>query len=90
MTRERLGWRPDEFVCVHAGNMGQKQGLDNLLDTAQLLEGMPMRIALVGDGNDRERLERRAAEMRLGQAPVRRDAAPRGYTSRCSRPPTRC
>ena len=33
-TRKRFGWDPDDFVCVHGGNMGHKQGLDNLLDAA--------------------------------------------------------
>ena len=55
-TRERHGWGEDEFVCLHGGNMGQKQGLDNLLDMASLLDS-EVRIALVGDGNDRARLE---------------------------------
>ena len=36
-TRRRLGWGPDEFVCLHGGNMGQKQGLGNLLAAAELL-----------------------------------------------------
>ena len=64
-TRKRFGWREDDFVCIHGGNMGQKQGLDNLLDTAELLGDNGIRIALVGDGNDRERLERLARERRL-------------------------
>jgi colanic acid biosynthesis glycosyl transferase WcaI len=64
-TRRRLGWADDDFVCVHGGNMGHKQGLDNLLDTAALLGDNRVRIALVGDGNDRERLERQARERRL-------------------------
>lgn len=64
-TRHRLGWRPDEFVCLHGGNMGQKQGLDNVLDAALLLRGRNVTIVLAGDGNDRARLERRAAEQRL-------------------------
>jgi glycosyltransferase involved in cell wall biosynthesis len=44
--------------------MGQKQGLDNLLATAELMNGN-VRIALVGDGNDRERLERLARDRGL-------------------------
>lgn len=63
-TRERHGWGDDVFVCLHGGNMGQKQGLDNLLDTAALTNG-DVRIALVGDGNDRARLEREAKERGL-------------------------
>jgi colanic acid biosynthesis glycosyl transferase WcaI len=64
-TRRRLSWADNDFVCVHGGNMGLKQGLDNLLDTAALLGDNRVRIALVGDGNDRERLERQARERRL-------------------------
>lgn len=64
-TRERHSWADDVFVCLHGGNMGQKQGLDNLLETAALLNGGNVRIALVGDGNDRERLERQARERGL-------------------------
>jgi colanic acid biosynthesis glycosyl transferase WcaI len=60
-TRSRFGWPDDEFVSVHGGNMGQKQGLDNVLDAAALLGGSKTRIVLVGDGNDRPRLERDAA-----------------------------
>ena len=65
-TRRRLGWADDDFVCVHGGNLGLKQGLDNLLDTAAALLGdNGVRIALVGDGNDRVRLESQARERQL-------------------------
>jgi glycosyltransferase involved in cell wall biosynthesis len=36
--------------------MGQKQGLDNLLRTAQILTDKSVRFVLVGDGNDKARL----------------------------------
>jgi glycosyltransferase involved in cell wall biosynthesis len=62
--RRRFGWEDDDFVCVHGGNMGQKQGLDNLLETAALLP-RDIRIAFVGDGNDRPRLEEIARERAL-------------------------
>jgi colanic acid biosynthesis glycosyl transferase WcaI len=64
-TRRRFGWPQDEFVCVHGGNMGHKQGLDTLLDTADLLRDVGVRISLVGDGNDRARLERQAQDRGL-------------------------
>jgi colanic acid biosynthesis glycosyl transferase WcaI len=63
-TRRRFGWG-DEFICLHGGNMGQKQGLDNLLETAALLREERVRIVLAGDGNDRSRLERRARDLGL-------------------------
>jgi len=64
-TRARFGWGRDEFICLHAGNMGQKQGLDNLLDTAALLRGEHVRFVLAGDGSDRERLQARVTLLEL-------------------------
>jgi colanic acid biosynthesis glycosyl transferase WcaI len=65
VTRRRLGWRPDEFVCVHGGNMGQKQGLDHVLEAAALLQEDDVRVVFVGDGNDRVRLVERARSLGL-------------------------
>jgi glycosyltransferase involved in cell wall biosynthesis len=64
-TRDRLGWAADEFVCLHGGNMGLKQGLDNVLDAASLLRDDAVRIVLAGDGSDRARLEERARKLGL-------------------------
>ena len=57
-ARARLGWRDDDLVCLHAGNMGQKQSLDGVIETARRLSGRRIRVVLAGDGNDRPRLER--------------------------------
>jgi glycosyltransferase involved in cell wall biosynthesis len=64
-TRARLGWAISDFVCLHAGNIGQKQGLDNLLDAAKLLQDPDMKIVVSGDGNDRDRLIARASALNL-------------------------
>lgn len=64
-TRARFKWSADEFVCLHGGNMGQKQGLDNMLDAAELMRGQGVRIVLAGDGNDRLRLQERASALGL-------------------------
>lgn len=55
-TRRRLGWHESEFVCLHAGNMGQKQGLETVIEAARLLPSRGVRLVLAGDGNDRENL----------------------------------
>jgi colanic acid biosynthesis glycosyl transferase WcaI len=55
-TRARLGWAETDYVCLHAGNMGQKQGLDTVLDSARHIIDDNVRIVLAGDGNDRSRL----------------------------------
>lgn len=63
-ARAALGWgeQGDEVVVLHSGNMGAKQGLENVIEAARLAEreGLPLRFVLVGDGNQRERLQRLA------------------------------
>lgn len=56
-VRAGLGWG-DEWVVLHAGNMGVKQGLENLVETARLIDqrGLPVRMVLLGDGNQRSLL----------------------------------
>ncbi|HEY5835879.1 glycosyltransferase family 4 protein [Streptomyces sp.] len=52
--RARLGWREGRTVLLHSGNMGLKQGLEVLVETARL--DPRLRVVLMGDGNQRERL----------------------------------
>ncbi|MFC5286590.1 glycosyltransferase [Actinokineospora guangxiensis] len=59
-VRARLGWRPDEVVALHAGNMGVKQDLTNLV-AAGRLAGQRERFVLMGDGAQRAAI-RAAAE----------------------------
>lgn len=65
-TRQRMGWRDDEFVLLHAGNLGYKQALENALQAAALARrpGV-MRLVLLGDGNQRRQLTRLADKLRL-------------------------
>lgn len=60
-TRRALGWRDDEVIVLHAGNMGLKQGLENVVETARLADQRqaPVRFVLLGDGNQRSALEQR-------------------------------
>jgi glycosyltransferase involved in cell wall biosynthesis len=57
-VRERLGWAADEWIALHAGNMGLKQGLDQVLDAGRLADraGAPVRLVLMGDGSQRRTL----------------------------------
>ncbi|MGH1525415.1 glycosyltransferase family 4 protein [Leifsonia sp. L25] len=58
-VRARRGWRNDEVIVLHAGNMGAKQALENVVDAAKVADerGVDLRFVLLGDGNQRERLE---------------------------------
>jgi len=54
-------------VVGYAGAMGAPNALDVLLDAARLLQGEAIRIVMVGDGHERERLQRRLRDEDLGQ-----------------------
>lgn len=63
--REELGLSA-HFVVTFAGVMGMALGLDVVLDAAGLLVNHPtIRFLMIGDGVERQRLERRAAELQL-------------------------
>jgi colanic acid biosynthesis glycosyl transferase WcaI len=63
--RQRHGFAPEEFIAVYAGNLGVKQGLDVLLETAPLLRDPRIRLLICGDGAQRAALETRVREMKL-------------------------
>jgi glycosyltransferase involved in cell wall biosynthesis len=58
-ARSRLGWPDELFTVVHTGNMGMKQGLENVVEAARYSEkhGSGVHFTLVGDGNQRIALE---------------------------------
>jgi colanic acid biosynthesis glycosyl transferase WcaI len=57
--RDRLGWQQTDVVVLHAGNMGKKQGLENVIEAARIADTRksPVRFVLMGDGNQRRHLE---------------------------------
>lgn len=63
VTRARLGWSADATVCLHAGNIGYKQGLENVVAAARLAlrENPRLQFVVMGDGNQRAHLEELAA-----------------------------
>jgi colanic acid biosynthesis glycosyl transferase WcaI len=63
--RKRHGFRSGEFLAIYAGNLGVKQGLEVLLETAALLRDKPIRFLICGDGAQRETLAARARQMQL-------------------------
>ena len=56
-ARRLFGWRDDEFIVLHTGNMGLKQDLGNVVDAARLLPAASgIRFVLCGDGSQRASL----------------------------------
>ncbi|WP_426763932.1 glycosyltransferase [Pseudarthrobacter sp. 1G09] len=60
--RSKMGWGATDVVVLHAGNMGKKQGLENVIEAARIAgsRGSHVKFVLMGDGNQRGRLERLA------------------------------
>jgi glycosyltransferase involved in cell wall biosynthesis len=67
VVRERLGLPHDAIVCLHAGNMGHKQGLENVIECARLAAERDGRLlfVLMGDGNRRSYLEGLTGQYKL-------------------------
>lgn len=59
VVRAKFGWSESEIVVLHAGNMGVKQGLENVVEAAKLLNDATsnVRFVFLGDGNQRQYLE---------------------------------
>lgn len=79
-ARRSLGLPCDAFVVLHAGNMGYKQGLENVIECARLASVADPRLyfALMGDGNQRATLESLATRYALPNLrflPLQPDAA---------------
>lgn len=58
-TRKLLAWPSSTAVALHTGNMGYKQGLDNIVAAAKLACGQDADVlfVLLGDGNQRLHIE---------------------------------
>ena len=66
-VRAIAGAGEDDFLVLHTGNMGEKQGLANALLAAGAVDrGARLCLTFVGDGMERSRLEALATERRLG------------------------
>ena len=65
--REEWGLGPDRKIVLYAGSMGNKQGLEMVLETARALQNddPDVLFLLVGEGSEKEVLVQRARELNL-------------------------
>lgn len=65
-VRTKHGWQAQERIVLHSGNMGAKQGLENVVAAARLADehGVNVRFVLLGDGNQRSLLQQSAKGVR--------------------------
>ena len=65
--RSKHGFSPQEFLAIYAGNLGVKQGLEILLNAAELVrDNRSIRIVLCGDGAERSALEQAVRDRQIG------------------------
>ena len=65
LFRKEWGVKDDTVIVLYAGNMGEKQGLEIIIETAKKLEDVPnIHFVLCGNGAARERLVRAAHGMK--------------------------
>jgi glycosyltransferase involved in cell wall biosynthesis len=65
--RQSLGLPSNAIMCLHAGNMGAKQALENVIECARLAQTSSPRLffVLMGDGSQRATLTRLADRYQL-------------------------
>jgi len=63
VARKRLGWADDDYIVLHAGNIGRKQGLENVVEAARLAarDSSHVHFVVLGDGAERTQLEASAS-----------------------------
>ncbi len=63
--RRSFGWGADDWIVLHAGNMGLKQGLMQIIDAAGQADGGDdgVRFVLMGEGSQRATLEAAAGDI---------------------------
>ena len=66
VTRARLGWPANCAIVLHAGNMGLKQGLDQVVEAARRADALETQVmfVLMGEGSQRLALKDRARDIK--------------------------
>ncbi len=63
--RAQLGLAEAHKIVLYSGNIGEKQGLENVIDAAAALSDKPWQFVIVGQGGGKARLEKMARERGL-------------------------
>lgn len=64
--RNKYDFSEDEFIAIFGGNMGKPQKLENILSLAERsLENKKVKFLFIGNGSEKERLEKLAKEKNL-------------------------
>ncbi len=64
--RAKFGFTPTDQIALYSGNIGEKQGLEVLVEAASLLQFQPnIKIVIIGEGVARERLQEATRQQSL-------------------------
>lgn len=63
--RDRLGLALAQKIILYSGNIGEKQGLENVIAAAEQLSDKPWQFVIVGQGGGKARLEKMVRERAL-------------------------
>lgn len=63
--RQKLGVPEGKKIILYSGNIGEKQGLESVIDAADELSAQPWLFVIVGQGGGKARLENRVRERGL-------------------------
>jgi len=56
--KEKWGFNQDQFVCLYSGSIGEKQGLENIIDAAEILkDNTRIQFIICGTGPYKSKLE---------------------------------
>lgn len=75
-VRSHYGWTDREIIAVYMGAHGPANSLETLIRAAARLENSSIRIVLFGDGSDKPRLQKLAAELGTQSRLVLADPVP--------------
>lgn len=63
--REQLGLPEDQKIILYSGNIGEKQGLESVVEAAEQLSNHALTFVIVGQGGGKARLEKMVSERGL-------------------------
>lgn len=61
-----VGLSPSTFVVQYSGNMGLSHDMGTIIEAAKRLQDLPVRFLFIGGGGKREKTEKMAADLGLG------------------------